>query len=500
MISTPALAFHLLETEYDWGYETTMVDSHGYRRVEKHNTRGKVLGGSSALNYFKYWGGEDWTFEKCRSFFKKGVSFADERNILGVEPPDVGSDGPLKVSPTLNIPLAAELKRAWTSRGYPITNDIFDGTVNGTTHLVRSIYRAIRSVSTNFIQELLLEGQRVIEVETHGMEGRQIYLVEKEVIISCGVFETPKLLMLSVDSPNVGKHLQDHPILPHVFQVKDGYSLDHVIRPGPQHDQAALEYKKYQSGPMASGLLKMSAFTRINERLRQCKEWRDEAEHRGYDPLGPRGQPHFELDFIVGLHTNFGCSSHWQPAFATPFQPHIAPPLTGSYLTVVVDLLRPLSRGKVTLRSANFEDPPHINLNFLEHPVDIIGLREGVRFINEVLLRGDGMTDVITDEYPEQLPRHSDDLMRKKLLERVSTSYHPCGSCHMGRTIEGVVDGCLKVFGVKGLRVVDASVMPVIPDGRVHRNEPCHAERSISRRAKLTSSAAVGYVAKCSLI
>lgn len=69
-----------------------------------------------------------------------------------MEPPDVGSDGPLKVSPTLNIPLAAELKRAWASRGYPITNDIFDGTVNGMTHLVRSIYRAIRSLSTNFIQ------------------------------------------------------------------------------------------------------------------------------------------------------------------------------------------------------------------------------------------------------------------------------------------------------------------------------------------------------------
>merc|ERR1712093_494613 len=80
----------------------------------------------------------------------------------------------------------------------------------------------------------------------------------------------------------------------------------------------------------------------------------------------------------------------------------------------------------------------------------------------------DGMTDVITGEYPEQLPRHSDDLMHRKLLERVSTGYHPCGSCRMGRTIEeGVVNGRLKVFGVQGLRVVDASVMPVIPDGRI---------------------------------
>ena len=128
-----------------------------------------------------------------------------------MEPPDVGSDGPLKVSPTLQIPLATELKRAWTSRGYPITNDIFDGTVNGMTHLVRSIYQGIRSISTDFIQgrpnitiktstmasKVLLEGQSVIGVETHGIEGRQIYFVEKEVILSCGVFETPKLLMLS---------------------------------------------------------------------------------------------------------------------------------------------------------------------------------------------------------------------------------------------------------------------------------------------------------------
>lgn len=164
-------------------------------------------------------------------------------------------------------------------------------------------------------------------------------------------------------------------------------------------------------------------------------------------------------------------------------------------MTVVVDLLRPLSRGKVTLRSANFEDQPYINLNFLEHPVDVVGLREGVRFIDDVLLRGDGMTDVITGEYPEQLPRHSDDLMHRKLLERVSTGYRtrliflvempltfldPCGSCRMGRTIEeGVVNGRLKVFGVQGLRVVDASVMPVIPDGRIQSPVYMIAEKVI---------------------
>lgn len=69
MISTPALAFHLPETEYDWGYETTMVDSHGYRRVEKHNTRGgKVLGGSSALNYFSWMRGSKGIYDEWAEY------------------------------------------------------------------------------------------------------------------------------------------------------------------------------------------------------------------------------------------------------------------------------------------------------------------------------------------------------------------------------------------------------------------------------------------------
>lgn len=112
-----------------------------------------------------------------------------------------------------------------------------------------------------------------------------------------------------------------------------------------------------------------------------------------------------------------------KPCFAKPFQPHIPVPDTGSYLTVIVSLLRPQSRGTVSLRSNDPADHPAINLNFLAEPVDLIGLREGVRFVDEVLQKGDAAKEVITGEYPEPLPRESDEEMEKTVHQRLSTGY-----------------------------------------------------------------------------
>lgn len=112
-----------------------------------------------------------------------------------------------------------------------------------------------------------------------------------------------------------------------------------------------------------------------------------------------------------------------KPCFAKPFQPHIPSPETGGHLTVVVSLLRPQSRGTVKLRSGNAADQPEICLNYLSDPVDIIGLREGIRFIDEVLLKGDETKELIIGEYPNPLPRESDEEMGRAIHERVTTGY-----------------------------------------------------------------------------
>ena len=155
--------------------------------------------------------------------------------------------------------------------------------------------------------------------------------------------------------------------------------------------------------------------------------------------------------------------------FCNAFQWHFPTPPQGDYLTVIVDLLRPISPpGEVRLRSADYTVQPYINLNFLADDLDLIALREGVRFIDDIIMNGDGMKDLVGEDYPWPMPRASDAAMNTTILERSQTGFHPCGTNRLSKDIEqGVVDGELKVHGVKGLRVIDASIFPVIPDCRI---------------------------------
>ncbi|KAK5991966.1 Pyranose dehydrogenase 3 [Cladobotryum mycophilum] len=500
-ILTPALAFDLPESEYDWAYETTIVDKEGYKRVEKKNTAGKVLGGSSCLNHcawlqgskatYDEWqdfGGSEWSWENCAEYFKKPVSFNNEDELMGNELQKAvanSSRSLLEISPIQPTPLADPITKAWTSRGYAIARDTLDGQVDGLSHTVQTIHHGQRSTSTCFIKDkenvtvlssslvekVVFENRTAIGVMVSDLGANQrFYKAKREVIISCGVFESPKLLMLSgigpreqffklrlpylAASPHVGKNLQDHPTLSHTFRVSDGYSMDPIMRPGLERDEAMKMYHEKRTGPMGSGLVEMTAFTRIDARLQTCREWRNMVEADPHlDPLGPHQQPHCKFDFM--------------PFFASPFQPHVKQPKEGSYLTVVSSLLRPKSRGTVCLKSTDISQQPVINLNHLAEEVDVASLREGMRFIHEVLMKGDGMRDLIFGEHPEPLPE-SDKDFNDLISRQVTTGYDACGTCRMGNDImNGVVDSHLRVFGANNLRVIDASVFPIIPDASI---------------------------------
>ena len=158
--------------------------------------------------------------------------------------------------------------------------------------------------------------------------------------------------------------------------------------------------------------------------------------------------------------------------FADAFQWHIPTPPTGSYITVIVDLLRPLSRnGYVKLNSTDPLEQPFININFFSNDLDLIAMREGCRMVDDILTTGDAMKDIIGEDYPWALPRHSDEAMNRAILERSQTGFHPCGTCRLSQSIEqGVVDAQLKVHGAENLRIVDASIIPVIPDCRIQNS------------------------------
>lgn len=348
-ISTPARAFELRGSKWDWGYKTTLIDRPEYTRVEKPNSRGKVLGGSSAENYFTWirgsaatfddwaaYGGGEWTWDGCKEYFDKPATFHDDDKLFSPELQHIGMSGPLHVAPAKLLPEAAPfreaLKKAWASKGELINDDIYGGEMHGLATATSTIYNGVRSSSWVFVEgkknvtvlsetnskRLLIENGKAVGVEVIDREGKELtFRARHEVIVSSGVYESAKLLMLSgigprehlesfgietlVDSPHVGQNLLDHPIMPHVFKLKDGYGMDqHLLRAGPEKDGAVSAYRVRNQGPLASGLLELIGLPRIDDRLKKCKEYVEYlSKNGGVDPFGPGGQPHFEIDFVV---------------------------------------------------------------------------------------------------------------------------------------------------------------------------------------------------------
>jgi choline dehydrogenase len=457
-IHVPAAFPSLFKGPADWNYETT-PQRHVDGRQE-YLPRGKVLGGSSSLNAMIYqrghasnydgWaalGNPGWTYADVLPYFKK--SEHQERGASAAH----GVGGPINVADLRDPnPLSIALVEAARQIGLPITDDFNAGEQVGiglfqTTqkdgmrcstaagYLRPAEGRKNLSVRTGVqVNRLLIEGDRCTGVEYLEGGGRRSVTARREVIVCAGAYNSPQLLMLSGIGPpeqlaahgievvrplpGVGENLGDHLFVPVAYHCTQPISLA-----AAQTAEQLQIYQRERRGLLSSPIAEAGGFLRL-------------------DPTAPAP----DLQFIFG------------PSWYV-FHGMKNPP--GHGFTLLPCLVQPKSLGRVTLRSGDPLDAPVIDHDYLAEPEDLDLLVQGVRLARRLLEAR------AFDPYrgPAHLPAdtvQTDDEIADYVRSEVMTIYHPVGTCKMGHDPMAVVDHELRVHGIAGLRVADASIMPFI--------------------------------------
>ncbi len=470
-LRVPAAFSRLFRSRFDWSYDTEPQDQLGGRTV--YWPRGKVLGGSSSLNAMMWvrgfaadydeWAelaGPEWSWEALRPLFLKverTVAPADSESD-----PDHGADGAVSVEPQRDPRShTAAFLQAARQAGYPleVANSL---SPQGFTQTMVSQHRGARSstataylkparrrrnltVATGaHVTRVLLDGRRATGVE-YVQDGRtRVAHARREVVLCGGAVNTPQLLMLSgigpadhlrslglpvvADRPEVGLNLRDHLISGHIVGTSGG-SLSDATKP-----RELVDYLARRRGMLTSNVAEAYGFVRSDPSL---------------------ALPDLEILFAPVAYVGEGL---------------VPPPRHG--VTVGAILLRPRSTGTVTLRTADPFDHPAIDPRYLSDADghDRRTLLAGMRVCEELLatpaLRAVTDGTYVVPEGAETMDPHE---RAERIVDGYAhTLYHPTSTARMGRDERSVVDPELRVRGVEGPRVADASVMPQIVRGHTN--------------------------------
>ena len=463
-IHIPAGFPKLFQSEYDWAYYTEKQSHLNNRNL--YWPRGKVLGGCSSINAMIYirgnyhdydhWynlGNEEWSAKEVLPYFKKAEN--QERGANEYH----GIGGPLNVANQRCInPLSYAFKEACLEAGFYENND-FNGKQqegfgfyqvtqkNGKRHSAADAYlkpilhRSNLTVLTNTQANcILFEGTRAVGLAYTQNGITKTTSFHREVILSCGAVNSPQLLMLSgigpgkhlksldiptiVDLPGVGQNLQDHLLLPIIYECKKPISLLNAKKL-----TSFLKYLIFKNGPLTSNVAEAGGFVKT--------------------------RPDLEVSDLQFHFTPFHLLNHG-----------LTQPESHGF-TFGPTLLRPQSRGSITLRSNNPFESPVIQPNYLENQADLQVLVEGVHLSRKLvqMTAFDGFRgDELAPGHQVQTEEEVCDFIRNT----VETLYHPVGTCKMGKDSMSVVNSQLQVYGVEGLRVIDASIMPDITSGNTN--------------------------------
>ena len=489
-IHVPAGMMRLFtDTDINWAYSTEPEPELGGRRV--YWPRGKTLGGSSAINGMAYvrgqpqdydqWaslGNDGWRWSDVLPLFRRSEAYwggADALHGDGRDPH--GSAGHVEVTSSQGrmargsaIDRATEAFIAGAAEtGLPVNTDFngpvqegagwVDHTITGrgrrdstaTGYLRPARNRPNLTVKAGaLVDRLVLEGARAVAVDYERGGARRRAKAAGEIILCAGAVNSPQLLMRSGvgparqlaglgiavehDNPNVGANLQDHMYVHWVHEVRPGFSFNHEIS-GPRLLPNILAFYLRGRGLLTTGASSGYIFCRSRE---------------GIDTP----------DIQVGFRA---FSS--EPMVSGTAGTHRFPGWSAS-----VTNLRPKSRGRIELASADPRDAPRIFANYLSHPADLDVMMNALRRV-ERIYAAPTMRDVLVRRLAPAGEIADDADLEAYIRSRGDTMFHPVGTCRMGTGDDAVVDPQLRVRGIAGLRVADASIMPTIISGNT--NAPC---------------------------
>ncbi len=458
-----ALSLPLQNDRFNWDYTSEPEPYMDGRAM--HCPRGRVVGGSSSINGLVYVRGNaldydawaatsnslaDWSYAHCLPYFIKSENYEG-----GGDPAYRGSGGPLNVvRGACRNPMYNAFIEAGVEAGYPRTEDqsgyqhegfgAMDMTVRGGRRGSAArgyLYPALKRPNLDFeikvlATRVLFEGRRAVGVE-YRQGGRTLTArAGREVILCGGVINSPQLLMLSGvgnaaelaafdiaivhDLPGVGENLQDHLDIALQYECKQPISLYKSAQPLGRL-MVGLRWMLFRSGVGASNAFESGGFIRSRAGVEY---------------------PNLQYHFMPIAMKYDGT----QPIDAHAFQVHLSQ-------------MRPSSRGHIKLRSADPREHPKILFNYCQTENDRQEFRDGLRLTREIVNQP-AMDPYRGRELAPGERVQSDDEIDAYVRAQGETEYHPSCSCKMGSDDMAVVDGDLKVHGLEGLRVVDASIMP----------------------------------------
>jgi choline dehydrogenase-like flavoprotein len=474
-IKIPAAFAKQFQTKLDWDLATEPEPHCDDRSL--YVPRGKGLGGSSSMNAMLYvrgnpldydgWaaaGAEGWGWDEVRPYFLKA-----EDNQRG-DSEHHATGGPLRVEDARSPrPLTGRFLAACEEAGVPRIDD-YNGPEQDGASLVQVTQRGGRRWSAadaylrpaqkrpnlEVVTGALVSGVEITNGTATGVRysrrrgGERVARAEREVILAAGAIGSPQLLLLSGvgpaaqlqeagvpvvhDLPAVGENLQDHPYVSCVWDVPGGGSLADAEKP-----KALLEYLLRRSGPLSSSVAEAFAFVRSRP-----------------------GLPAPDLQF------------HFAPAY---FVDNGFEEYDGHAITMGPVLVKPQARGWVRLRSADPAAKPRILTNSLADDEDLAALVAGVRLSREIAAAAPFAETLGRELFPGA-DADTDEAIAADVRRRADLLYHPVGTCRIGTDSDAVVSPTLEVHGLECLRVVDASVMPLIPGGNTNAPTIMIAEKA----------------------